>query len=133
MITGLYAGALGVFMMILALRVIALRGNPIFGFLRRASDGEEALARAIRGHGNLTEYAPIFLILLLVAEQTSVAPWALHACAICFCMGRLMHGILFGFLDKSIPLRVGGMALTLTGITALCGVNVWAWASAASL
>ena len=82
MLTALYAALLGTFMVVLATHVIALRGNPVFAFFRFPSDGEEALERAIRGHGNLTEYAPIFLILLLVEEQTSVAPWALNPSAI---------------------------------------------------
>ena len=128
MLTALYAAFLGTFMVVLATRVIALRGNPIFAFFRFASDGDEALERAIRGHGNLTENAPIFLILLLVAEHAQSPTWLLHASAICFCLGRLMHGILFCFLKKSIPLRIGGMAFTFTGILVLCGVNAWAWA-----
>ena len=57
-----------VFMLILSVRVLDLRGSPVtkaFHDPERKID-HQVLERAIRGHGNLIEYAPLFLILMLL-------------------------------------------------------------------
>ena len=64
MITSLYASLLAFFFILLSLRVIALRGNPLFAVLKRAGDDKHSLERAIRGHGNFAEYTPIMLVLM---------------------------------------------------------------------
>ena len=68
-ITITYTIILIIFMLILAFRVIDLRGSPVTKFLHsddRVVD-EDTLYRAVRAHGNLIEYAPLFLILMLIA------------------------------------------------------------------
>ena len=75
------------------------------------------LERAVRAHGNLAEYTPIMLILLYLLETlpaTSVTRTALHILGGAFLLGRLTHGICFGFMTSSMPLRIGGTALTLS-------------------
>lgn len=119
MITGIYAALLAVLLLILSIRVIALRGNPVFAWFAFAPGGKEGLQRAIRGHGNLTEYAPIFLLLMLIAELNGMAAGSLHAYGVTFLLGRLMHGVCFGFLKRSLPLRIGGTALTLFSLLGL--------------
>ena len=119
MITGTYASLLALLLVTLSCRVIALRGTPIFRGFAFGNDGEESLQRAIRGHGNLIEYAPIFLILMLVAEMGGLKETALHSYGIVFFVARLMHGLCFGFLKYSSMLRVGGTALTLGSILGL--------------
>ena len=71
------------------------------------------LQRAIRAHGNFTEYVPTMLMLLFLLERSGVADMKLHALAAAFFVGRVMHGICMGFMRSSMPLRVGGTALTL--------------------
>ena len=119
MITGTYASLLALLLATLSCRVIALRGTPIFKWFAFGNDGEQSLRRAIRGHGNLIEYAPIFLILMLVAEMGGLKETALHSYGIVFLVARLMHGLCFGFLKHSPILRVGGTALTLGSILGL--------------
>ena len=119
MITGTYASLLALLLVTLSCRVIALRGTPIFKWFAFGNDGEGSLRRAIRGHGNLIEYAPIFLILMLVAEMGGLKETALHSYGIVFLVARLMHGLCFGFLKHSPILRVGGTALTLGSILGL--------------
>ena len=119
MITGTYASLLALLLVTLSCRVIALRGTPIFKWFAFGNDGEGSLRRAIRGHGNLIEYAPIFLILMLVAEMGGLKETALHSYGIVFFVARLMHGLCFGFLKYSPILRVGGTALTLGSILGL--------------
>ena len=93
--------------------MISLRGNPLFAWFSFASSHADSLNRAVRGHGNLTEYAPIFLILMLVGENMGFSQISLHCYGLPFLAGRLMHGVCFGFLHRSMLLRVGGTALTL--------------------
>ena len=115
-ITSLYASLLALFFILLSLRVIALRGNPLFAVLKRAGDDKHSLERAIRGHGNFAEHTPIMLVLMLIAEQSSASATLLHSCSAMFLVGRLAHGFCFGFLAHSMPLRIGGMVLTLTAL-----------------
>ena len=119
MAVGLYAALLGILLIILSLRVIALRGSPAFNWFTFRSQGDIPLQRAIRGHGNLTEYAPIFLILLYFVEKSGFDVTAVHWYGSVFVLGRLMHGVCFGFLEKNMFLRVGGTILTLFPILGL--------------
>jgi len=120
-ITLSYSIILITFMLILAFRIIDLRGSPVTKFLHseeRVID-EDTLYRAVRGHGNLIEYAPLFLILMLIAELNGLASAYLHYSGIIFTIGRLMHGIVFSFMKPNMILRVGGMILTFTGFIIL--------------
>ena len=120
-ITLSYSIILITFMLILAFRVIDLRGSPVTKFLHsqdRVVD-ENTLYRAVRGHGNLIEYAPLFLILMLIAELNGLASTYLHSSGIIFTLGRLMHGIVFSFMKPNMILRVGGMIFTYTGFIVL--------------
>ena len=116
MITGIYAALLGLLLAVLSLRVIGLRGNPVFKFMAFRNLGDDTLQRAIRGHGNLAEFAPLMLIMLLIAEMNGASPTVLHSYGSVFFIGRLAHGICFGFMQRSMLLRVGGIALTLTAL-----------------
>ena len=93
-------------------------------------DGEnEVLLRAIRTHGNLTEYAPIALILIACMELNN-APWLLTAIlATAFVVGRILHPMGMKIGDGSINLRANGMKLTLLSLIALGASNliVLAW------
>ena len=120
-ITISYSIILITFMLILAFRIIDLRGSPVTKFLHpedRVVD-DDTLYRAVRGHGNLIEYAPLFLILMLIAELNGLASTYLHSSGIIFTIGRLMHGIVFSFMKPNMILRVGGMILTFTGFIIL--------------
>ena len=64
MTTALYAALLTLWLVLLSMRVIALRGNPMFAFLTLVDSQETMLDRAIRAQGNLTDNAPLLLILL---------------------------------------------------------------------
>ena len=113
MITALYAGLLATLLFILSIRVIGLRGNPAFSFIAHGKGEKELLQRAIRAHGNFTEYVPMMLILLAFLELSEVSELKLHLLGGSFLLGRVMHGICMGFMRSSMLLRVGGTALTL--------------------
>ena len=116
-ITLLFTLILSLFMLILAMRVLDLRGSPVtkpFHKPNREIDPND-LERAIRGHGNLIEYAPLFLILMLTLELSDASVTLLYIAGIIFSLGRLMHGIAFSFMKKNVFLRIGGMSLTFIG------------------
>ena len=116
-ITLTFTTILAIFMIILAVRVLDLRGSPVtksFHKPNREIDPND-LERAIRGHGNLIEYAPLFLILMLTLELSDASATLLYIAGIIFSLGRLMHGIAFSFMRKNVFLRIGGMSLTFMG------------------
>jgi len=117
-ITTLYAVLLTSWLIILSLRVIDLRGSPVTRFLHPPDHvvDPKTLKRAVRGHANLTEYMPAFLILLGLAELHAQPVWALHVAGVAFTMGRVMHGTVFCFTKPSLPGRIGGMVLTLNAL-----------------
>ena len=126
-ITITYTIILIIFMLILAFRIIDLRGSPVTKFLHsddRIVD-EDTLYRAVRAHGNLIEYAPLFLILMVIAELNGLSSFYLHISGIIFTAGRFMHGIVFSFMRPNLILRVGGMILTFIGFIVLITAIVY--------
>jgi uncharacterized membrane protein YecN with MAPEG domain len=112
-LTATYASILGVLFVGLSLNVIRLRYRYRVAF---GPEGPLPLQRAIRGHANFAEYAPLALVLLLCLELQGAPAWALHMVGLCLLMGRLAHGICFACLESSAPLRVGGMMLTFAAL-----------------
>jgi hypothetical protein len=112
-ITGVYAAILTAFFIVLSARVIGYRrGNNV----SLGDAGDKVLLSRIRAHGNFSEYAPLGLLLLAIAEaQGSGALW-LHLCGILLLVGRLMHGLNFTFRLNQMALRAGGMLLTLAAL-----------------
>ena len=113
MVTALYAALLALLLFILSIRVIGLRGNPAFAFIAQSRGDDELLQRAIRAHGNFTEYVPTMLILLYFLETSGLSAGLLHAFAGAFLLGRMVHGVCMGFMRSAMLLRGGGTALTL--------------------
>jgi len=118
-ITLLYSCLLAIFLIILSVRVIYLRGSPFTDFLRKKGEtiSQETLNRAVRGHGNLIEYAPLFLILMLVAELNHLSSAYLHFAGIAFLIGSFMK-------QRSMFMRVGGMVLTFLGYGIVVVINL---------
>lgn len=74
---------------ILAL-LVSLLGFRVSGF-RLQQVPEAQLQQAIRVHGNLTEYAPIFAIALLTAELNGGQPMILTVIGGVFVIARFSH------------------------------------------
>ncbi len=116
MITALYASLLTLWFVFLSMRVIALRGNPMFACLILGASPDDMRERAVRAHGHLAEDTPIMLFLRYRLETLPAAAatqTTLHILGGAFLLGRLMHGVCFCFMTSSMPLRIGGTALTL--------------------
>ena len=109
-VTPLYAGLITLILWVLTVRVIRYRrANK----LSLGDTGDKALLKRMRAHSNLIEYAPLGLILILLAELQGAPAFALHLMGSALLAGRLMHAIGFSQTPQVMPLRVGGMALTL--------------------
>jgi uncharacterized protein len=90
-VTMLYAGLLGILLVILALNVVRLRRGQRVG-LGVGAGG--VLEQPVRVHANFTENAPIFLILLLVAELGGAhRPAWLHLAGAVFVVARVLHAV----------------------------------------
>ena len=93
---------------------IALSYNA--AFTRRKSglavgEGDnETLLRAVRAHGNFTEFTPMFLISLFLIDHISKNCEYILVIGSGFILGRIFHAFSM-FLKKGI-LRVSGMMLT---------------------
>ena len=64
-VTAITASLLALFYLVLSDRVIRLLGQNSISL---GKGGNEPLQRAIRGHGNFAEYAPLVVRLLLIAK-----------------------------------------------------------------
>ena len=126
-VTLTFATILSVFMLILSVRVLDLRGSPVtkaFHSAEREID-QRFLDRAIRGHGNLIEYAPLFLILMLALELSDASKYWLYFNGSIFTIGRLMHGVVFAFMKPNPFMRIGGMILTFMGFLGLIASAIY--------
>lgn len=94
-----------------AMRVVARRFR---GKISMGDGGSEDLARAIRVHGNASEYVPPMLIGLLALAFLDAPIWSLHALGIGFTLGRLMHAL--GMSGGPLISRQLGMMLTWTAM-----------------
>jgi uncharacterized membrane protein YecN with MAPEG domain len=122
--------------MAIALLCVALLGFLVFGLgfvvsMTRGKtktaygytvDPADRLYKAIRAHGNTTEYAPMLAVLILTLGMVYPAPWVL------WCMGLAtlsrylaVFGIAFSStLAKPNPLRVIGAVGTYAAGVSLC-------------
>jgi uncharacterized protein len=109
-VTGIYAFGLTVLYLLLAVRVIIYRrGNKV----SLGTGNDPVLEARIRAHGNFAEYAPLGLSLMLIAEMQGTPSIWLHLVGALLLAGRLMHGVNFSFAIRKMPLRFGGMILTI--------------------
>ena len=122
MITGLYAALLGLMLIFLSIQVIRGRYRAQAALGDR---GDVELLRRQRAQGNLTEYAPIFLLLLFFAEAQGLPVFWLHLLGLVFIGGRIFHA--YGLLKAESynegfsngQYRMVGMLSTFGCITAL--------------
>jgi hypothetical protein len=85
--------------------------------------GDERFTRAVRAHGNLGEYAPLFLLLLGVYEIQGGHHWLLVGMSTLFVLSRLLHAVGFGFLGRG-PWRTIGMIGTNATLLTLATFNM---------
>ena len=122
-ITGIYASLAGLLLLVLSVRVVRSRRELSVGL---GDGGQESLLRAQRAQANFTEYVPIALILLAVAESQVLTGWLLHTAGAILVLGRILHA--WG-LNQSSGRSFGrywGTLLTWVVIFALSLANIFA-------
>lgn len=114
-VTSFSTAILAILLVVLSILTVIARGK----FKVALSDnGELALLKFIRAHGNLAEFAPIFLILLTLVEVNHfISMFWLWFIALVFIFGRFLHATSLLFIEpKTLKLRVFAMILTFTPI-----------------
>lgn len=118
-ITTLFVSANALLLISLALLVVHHR---IQNKVELGGGGVEALERAIRAHGNLSEYAPLALILLAMLEFNGLPAWKLLTLGGLFTVARFSH--VHGMLRAAAPTRTFGALFTVISMIAMT-VQLW--------
>lgn len=121
MITPLYAGLIGLLLVALSLRVALTRRKERIGI---GDNGNKRLSRAIRVQANLVEYAPMALLLMLLAEMQNVSAVVLHSFGIALVLARLGHAWGLSGSIGVTPGRFIGTLVTFGVIVGLATVNI---------
>lgn len=96
LITSTCTAILAILALVLASRVSLVRRRQGVGI---GDAGNVELSQRIRVHGNLVEFAPLALILLLLLEQSALPRWLVMLMGTMLVLGRLMHA--WGFSRKA--------------------------------
>jgi uncharacterized membrane protein YecN with MAPEG domain len=122
-ITAMFASLLTLVFLKLSISVIGLRRKNKVSL---GSGGIDELDRAIRAHGNFSEYVPLGLFLLGALELNG-APWALLvALGTLLVLGRFFHAKGIHEAPPQFANRVRGMKLTFAALGLLALSNmVW--------
>lgn len=120
-ISAFYAGLLGILFFYFS--VIVIRGR----FSKKISlgdGGDHHFQQVIRAHGNFSEYTPLILILLFIAEINGSDTVLLHLAGTALLVGRFIHA--FGLRRHPGPSwqRISGMLLTFASLLCLSVLNI---------
>jgi len=106
----------------LAYLVASRRGQTRVGI---GHGDDEALHRAIRVHGNATEYLPGALVGLLLIALLGASTLVIHALGVALTLGRALHAYGLSSSSGTSFGRVTGASLTLLVYIAEAGVLFW--------
>jgi len=121
LITPLYAGLLALLFISLSFRVVHARRRHRVSV---GDGGEKAVLKAMRAQANCAEYAPIGILLLLMAELQGMPVWLVHVFGAMLLAGRVLHAYGFGSTPQVVPARIWGMYLTVTALTLTALANI---------
>ena len=114
-ITTTFVALFTIFYLFLSMRIGYLRGSPVMKLIFKMDKKvtENKLERNVRAHGNFSEYVPLFLIMLFLAEYLKIIQFKyLIMLCIIFLYGRIAHAVCFAFFDYNPFLRISGMICT---------------------
>ncbi|EDQ34638.1 putative relative of glutathione S-transferase, MAPEG superfamily [Hoeflea phototrophica DFL-43] len=115
-ITPIYAAAIALLMAALSTWTGVMRGKTGVAL---GDGGNAAMALAIRRFGNLSEYAAVAILLLLLMELRGIEDHLLHAYGIVLVLLRLIHPIVL-FDDTNAPAwKKAGRFVSAAGTAAL--------------
>ena len=110
LITGLYAGLLGIVFAVLTFRVGPLRAKLGISMY---DGGNKELGLEIRRHGNFTEYVPLALLMMALLESMGTMPIAIHVMGALLVVGRIAHPIGLNWDTVNSGLRAVGAGSSL--------------------
>ncbi len=87
-ITAVYAGLLGLLLLVLSGLVVKERVRTRVGL---GDGGDDQLNRAIRAQANFAEYVPLSVILLAMTEAVGAPALAVHTLGLALVIGRVLH------------------------------------------
>jgi uncharacterized protein len=120
LITSLYAAPLGLMALALTAHVIMLRAKTGVSIM---DGGNNQLAERIRRHGNFTEFVPLILLLMALAELDGVGVMWLHITGALLVIGRLLHALGLKYDKPTAFGRVAGASLTmLAALVVICNI-----------
>ena len=117
-VTPLYTAAAALVFAVLSFRTLIIRQR------REISVGhgdDLKLERAIRAHGNFSEYVPLTLLVIFFLEFQGGEKYMVHFFCSCLVAGRIIHATGLSQTNEVVALRVLGMGLTFT---ALIGASI---------
>ncbi|MBL8309537.1 MAG: MAPEG family protein [Burkholderiales bacterium] len=119
----LFAACCGLLQCVLTALVIIRRAQTGVDFL---DGGDLQLLRRMRAHGNLSETAPMALLLMALLELGGLGRAWLTGFGIALLLGRLLHAHSL-LTNNAAWSRRGGMTLTLAviSIEAVCAIGLF--------
>jgi uncharacterized membrane protein YecN with MAPEG domain len=120
-ITAFYAGLLGILFFYFSALVVKGRFSKK---ITLGDGGDHHFQQVIRAHGNFSEYTPIVLILLFIAEVNLSNPILLHLAGTALLFGRFIHAFGLRRHSGSSWQRVSGMLLTFASLLGLSILNI---------
>ena len=86
----LYAGLLGLLLLVLSAQVVLARRRYRVGL---GTGAEEGMQQAVRVQANFAEYVPFAVMLLVFAEITGLPGPAVHGAGILLLASRVLHAV----------------------------------------
>ncbi|MGB0936941.1 MAG: MAPEG family protein [Colwellia sp.] len=120
-ITAFYASLLALLFIVLSFKTINLRKKHLVGV---GDGGEQSLTRAIRVHGNFSEYTPLALILLGAYELSGASAVIIHLLGASFFLARILHALGLGKSAGTSKPRFFGMIITFLVLLILAILNI---------
>ena len=106
-----YIAVFALLLVVLSVRVSLARRHH---HVALGDGGKPEVMRAMRAQANYVEYTPTFMVLLAALAFLREPSWMIHALALIFLAGRLVHAWAMTQDDGPAQLRgrAGGMTLT---------------------
>ncbi len=111
-VTALYAGLFAFGFIWLSIRVVTMRRR----YHLALGASHRLVERAVRAHGNFSEYVPFALLLLALCEMNRLPDWGLHGLGVALLAGRASHAYGISREPEVLKWRVFGTSLTFTVI-----------------
>tara|TARA_R110000868_G_scaffold53698_18_gene168368 strand:- start:52 stop:438 length:387 start_codon:yes stop_codon:yes gene_type:complete len=120
-ITAFYAALLGIFFFYLTVLVIHGRFTKKIPL---GDNGDKHFRQLVRAHGNFAEYAPLILVLMLIAEINKSEPMWLHIAGASLLFGRVVHSFGLRRHAGTSWQRATGMMLTFVALIEMAILNL---------